>query len=85
MMQRFLNDPDDVVDETVRGFVKAHGAQVHPPLENDREAPAALTEALRAALAAQQGLGDTPALDFRSTPSIRCASVRSGQSPMEPQ
>jgi dihydroxyacetone kinase len=32
MMQRFLNDPDDVVDETVRGFVKAHGAQVrlHP-------------------------------------------------------
>ena len=32
MMQRFLNDPDDVVDETVSGFVKAHGAQVrlHP-------------------------------------------------------
>lgn len=31
-MQRFLNDPDDVVDETVRGFVKAHGALVrlHP-------------------------------------------------------
>ena len=27
-MQRFLNDPDDVVDETVRGFVKAHGAIV---------------------------------------------------------
>lgn len=23
-MQRFINDPDDIVDETVRGFVKAH-------------------------------------------------------------
>ena len=23
-MQRFLNDPDDIVDETVRGFVRAH-------------------------------------------------------------
>ncbi len=52
-------------------YLAAHGAQVHPPQHNDREAPAALTEALRAALAAQQGLGDTPALDFRSTPSIR--------------
>ena len=29
-MQRFLNDPDDVVDETVRGFVKAQAvAHVH--------------------------------------------------------
>ena len=24
-MQRFFNDPDDIVDETVAGFVKAHG------------------------------------------------------------
>ena len=24
-MQRFINDPDFVVDDTVRGFVKAHG------------------------------------------------------------
>ncbi|TLP45911.1 MULTISPECIES: dihydroxyacetone kinase subunit DhaK [Cohaesibacter] len=24
-MQRFINNPDDIVDETVRGFVKAHG------------------------------------------------------------
>ena len=23
-MQRFINDPDLVVDDTVRGFVKAH-------------------------------------------------------------
>ncbi|VAW13019.1 Putative dihydroxyacetone kinase, dihydroxyacetone binding subunit [hydrothermal vent metagenome] len=27
-MQRFINDPDDIVDETVRGFVKAHADQV---------------------------------------------------------
>lgn len=24
-MQRFVNDPDDIVDETVRGFIAAHG------------------------------------------------------------
>ena len=23
-MQRFFNDPDDIVDETVAGFIKAH-------------------------------------------------------------
>ncbi len=27
-MQRFLNDPDDIVDETVRGFVRAHAGRV---------------------------------------------------------
>ncbi len=27
-MQRFLNDPDDIVDETVRGFVRAHANRV---------------------------------------------------------
>ncbi|TDL78339.1 dihydroxyacetone kinase subunit DhaK [Palleronia sediminis] len=27
-MQRFLNDPDDIVDETVRGFVRAHADRV---------------------------------------------------------
>ena len=42
-----------------------------PKTKINSEAPAALTETLRAALAAQQGLGDTPALDFRSTPAIR--------------
>ena len=31
-MQRFLNDPDDIVEETVRGFVRAHADRVrlHP-------------------------------------------------------
>jgi dihydroxyacetone kinase len=31
-MQRFINDPDDIVDETVQGFVKAHGdlVRLHP-------------------------------------------------------
>ena len=31
-MQRFKNNPDDIVDETVRGFVKAHGdlVRIHP-------------------------------------------------------
>ena len=23
-MQRFINDPDEVVEDTVKGFVKAH-------------------------------------------------------------
>lgn len=32
MMQRFLNDPDDVVDESVAGFVRAHPdlVRLHP-------------------------------------------------------
>jgi dihydroxyacetone kinase-like protein len=36
MMQRFLNDPNDLVDETVRGFVRAHAdlVKLHP--ENHR-------------------------------------------------
>ena len=52
-------------------YLAARGVQVHPPQENDRAAPADLTQALRAAVAAQKGLGDAPALDFRSTPAIR--------------
>jgi len=35
-MQRFLNDPDDIVDETVRGFVRAHGDLVRTHPENAR-------------------------------------------------
>jgi dihydroxyacetone kinase len=35
-MQRFLNDPDDLVDETVAGFVKAHRDLVHLSVENPR-------------------------------------------------
>jgi len=35
-MQRFINDPDDIVDETVRGFVKAHGDLVRQHPENAR-------------------------------------------------
>lgn len=35
-MQRFLNDPDDLVDETVAGFVKAHRDLVHLSPENAR-------------------------------------------------
>ncbi|MCA3436160.1 MAG: dihydroxyacetone kinase subunit DhaK [Rhodobacter sp.] len=27
-MQRFINNPDDIVDETVRGFVRAHSGRV---------------------------------------------------------
>ncbi|MCA3512296.1 MAG: dihydroxyacetone kinase subunit DhaK [Rhodobacter sp.] len=27
-MQRFINNPDDIVDETVRGFVRAHAGRV---------------------------------------------------------
>jgi dihydroxyacetone kinase-like protein len=35
-MQRFINDPDDIVDETVRGFVKAHRDLVHVDPGNPR-------------------------------------------------
>ncbi len=35
-MQRFLNNPDDIVDETVRGFVRAHGDLVRLDAANPR-------------------------------------------------
>ncbi|MGB3554498.1 MAG: dihydroxyacetone kinase subunit DhaK [Jannaschia sp.] len=35
-MQRFLNDPDDIVDETVRGFLRAHAGRVRAHPENAR-------------------------------------------------
>ncbi|WP_422071067.1 dihydroxyacetone kinase subunit DhaK [Tranquillimonas rosea] len=35
-MQRFKNDPDDIVDETVRGFVRAHRDLVRLHPANDR-------------------------------------------------
>lgn len=35
-MQRFINDPDDIVDETVRGFLKAHRDLVRQHPENER-------------------------------------------------
>ena len=40
-MQRFVNDPDDIVDETVRGVVRAHAdrLRIHP--ENPRVVVAA--------------------------------------------
>lgn len=37
-MQRFLNNPDDLVDETIRGFVKAHKDILHLDAENHRVA-----------------------------------------------
>ena len=37
-MQRFLNNPDDLVDETIRGFVKAHKDILHLDDENHRVA-----------------------------------------------
>lgn len=35
-MQRFINNPDDLVDETVAGFVKAHRDLVHLDAANPR-------------------------------------------------
>jgi dihydroxyacetone kinase-like protein len=35
-MQRFINDPDDIVDETVAGFVKAHSDLVRLDENNSR-------------------------------------------------
>ncbi len=37
-MQRFLNNPDDLVDETIKGFVKAHRDILHLNAENHRVA-----------------------------------------------
>ncbi|WP_417278527.1 class II aldolase/adducin family protein [Celeribacter sp.] len=57
-------------------YLAARGAVALPPQDNDRDAPEALTQALRDALAADGHLGDAPALDFRSTPSIRTYLAR---------
>lgn len=35
-MQRFINDPDDIVDETVRGYVRAHSDRVRLDPANAR-------------------------------------------------
>ncbi|MCF6328332.1 MAG: dihydroxyacetone kinase subunit DhaK [Henriciella sp.] len=35
-MQRFVNDPDDIVDETVAGFIKAHSDMVRLDENNPR-------------------------------------------------
>ncbi len=35
-MQRFLNNPDDVVDETVAGFAAAHSDMLHVSADNPR-------------------------------------------------
>ncbi|WP_373237869.1 dihydroxyacetone kinase subunit DhaK [Cohaesibacter celericrescens] len=35
-MQRFLNNPDDIVDETIAGFVRAHSDVVRLHTENSR-------------------------------------------------
>ncbi len=40
-MQRFLNDPDDIVDETVRGFLRAHAGRVKAHPKNARVVMAA--------------------------------------------
>lgn len=35
-MQRFFNEPDDVVDETVQGYLKAHAKRLHVSKTNPR-------------------------------------------------
>jgi phosphoenolpyruvate---glycerone phosphotransferase subunit DhaK len=35
-LQRFINNPDDIVDETVRGFLRAHGDRVRLDPANSR-------------------------------------------------
>lgn len=51
--------------------LRARGALPPPPEASDRPAPAALAGRLQAALGARGDLGPQPALDLRSTPSIR--------------
>ncbi len=50
-MQRFLNDPDDIVDETVRGFVRAHADRVRLHPDNAR-----VVAALDAPVASKVGI-----------------------------
>ena len=35
-MQRFINDPNDIVEETIQGFVKVHHNLVHISPDNPR-------------------------------------------------
>ena len=61
-MQRFLNDPDDLVDETVAGFVKAHRDLVHLSAENPRVVVSnAAGTAGRVAIVTGGGSGHEPA------------------------
>ena len=61
-MQRFLNDPDDLVDETVAGFVKAHRDLVHLSPENSRVVVSnAAPKAGRVGIVTGGGSGHEPA------------------------
>lgn len=57
-------------------YLAARGVTVQTPQDNDRAAPEVITDALRSALGARGDLGAAPALDFRSTPSIRSYLAR---------
>lgn len=61
-MQRFLNDPDNLVDETVAGFVKAHADLVHLSPENPRVVVSnAAPKAGRVGIVTGGGSGHEPA------------------------
>lgn len=61
-MQRFLNNPDDLVDETVAGFVKAHRDLVHLSPENPRVVVSnAAPQAGRVGIVTGGGSGHEPA------------------------
>lgn len=61
-MQRFLNDPDNLVDETVAGFVKAHRDLVHLSPENPRVVVSnAAPKAGRVGIVTGGGSGHEPA------------------------
>lgn len=52
-------------------YLAARGIRVPGPEVTDRDAPMALVDTLRGALAARGALGPEPAMDFRTGPSIR--------------
>lgn len=52
-------------------YLAARGIQVPGPEVTDHDAPMALVDTLRGALAARGALGPEPAMDFRTGPSIR--------------
>lgn len=60
-MQRILNDPDNIVDEMVQGFIKAHGDTVAPIESNTRVVRAVNSPNGRVAIVTGGGSGHKPA------------------------
>ena len=59
-MQRILNNPDDIVDEMLKGFLKVH-ADIVEPAENPRVIKAKKTPGNKVGIVTGGGSGHKPA------------------------